>query len=121
MQGRGMSNPLIDIDPTIITITRHAKVTAGGFTTLADTVLDPITVRAYRYSTHNQREYTDDTGEVKSCDIGIMAEPDADMVVGHDSYDTFCFEGRTYRVVGVRVYDSPDISNPCLQADCVAI
>jgi len=118
-----VTNFIIDLDPTTITITRHTKVLSGGFTTLTTTPLTPIVVRLYNYTTRNQREYVSDTGETKKIDIGILAEPDEDIRVCHESYDTFDIPGagsppdiRTYRIVGVRHYN-----DPCIQADCVAI
>ena len=119
---------LIDLDPTTITITRHAKVLVGGFTTLTATPLTPIIVRLYNYSTRNQREFVNDMGEVKRIDIGILAEPDEDIRVCHESYDTFDIADtssppdiRTYRIVGVRHYDGPYMPNPCIECDCVAV
>ena len=119
---------LIDLDPTTITITRHTKVLSGGFTTLTPSILDPIIVRLYQFTTRNQREYVNDTGEVKKIDIGILAEPDEDIRVCHESFDTFDIADtssppdiRTYRIVGVRHYDGPDIPGPCIECDAVAV
>ena len=123
-----MTNFIIDLDPTTITITRHTKVISGGFTTLTTSNLAPIIVRLYNFSTRNQREYVDDTGEVKRIDIGILAEPNVDIRVCHESFDTFTIAGagsppdiRTYLIVGVRLYDGPYGVNPAIEADCVAI
>jgi hypothetical protein len=123
-----VTNFLIDLDPMTITITRHAKVLVGGFTTLTTTSLAPIVVRHYNYSTRNQREFVNDTGEVKRVDIGILAEPTEDIRVCHESYDTFDIADtssppdiRTYRIIGVRHYDGPDLPDPVIQCDCVAI
>lgn len=114
---------LIAADPTAIVITRHTKGDdgAGGFT-FTETVLDAITVRLYTYSTRNQREMVMPEGEVKTIELGILAELGADIVVGHESYDTFPHGGRTYRIVGVRNYDDSTLgSMECTQCDCVAI
>lgn len=109
---------MIDLDPTTITITRHTKVPdAGGFTT-TPTDLALITVRVYRYNVRNQREFVTEEGEAKIVDVGILAKASADIVVGHDSWDTFVLDGRTYRIVGVRPYNTPE---QCIQADCVAV
>ena len=123
-----MTNFLIDLDPSTITITRHTKVTAAGFTTLVATVLTPIIVRHYNYTTRNAREWVSDTGEVKQIVLGILAEPSVDIIVGHGSFDTFTLvstdsppEIREYRIVGVRRYDGADIPNPCTECDCVTI
>jgi hypothetical protein len=123
-----VTNFIIDLDPTTIMITRHAKVLVGGFTTLIATSLAPIIVRLYNYTTRNQREFVADTGEVKRIDIGILAEPDEDIRVCHESYDTFDIPGagsppdiRTYRIVGVRHYAGPFMPNPCIECDCVAV
>jgi hypothetical protein len=119
---------LIDLDPTTITITRHAKVLVAGFTTLTATPLTPIIVRLYNYTTRNAREWVSDTGEVKQIVLGVLAEPTEDIRVGHESYDTFDIADtssppdiRTYRIVGVRHYDSPDLPGNFIQCDCVAV
>jgi hypothetical protein len=115
-----ITTDLIGYDPTIITITRHSKAAnAGGFSwTTAD--LDPIEVRLYHYTTRNQREWNTPEGEVKQIVLGILAEPGVNIIVGHDSYDTFVVGSRTYRIVGVRDYDDSNV-DPCTQADCVAV
>jgi len=111
---------LVGFDSAIITITRHAKVpNAGGFS-WAETELDPITVRLYNISTHNQREVTLPEGEVKEVSLGLLADGEADIVVSHDSYDTFEHSGRNYRITGVRYYDEVNIAAHT-QADCVAV
>ena len=111
---------LINADSTSIVITRHTKVpNAGGFD-WTPTVLPAQTVRLYQFSTRNQREFTLPEGEVKQVVLGVLAQPTGDFVFGHDSYDTFVYDGRTYRIVGVRDYDAIDIPN-CLQCDCVAV
>jgi hypothetical protein len=66
------------------------------------------------------REITLPEGEVKMIVLGILAQPTADFVVGHLSYDTFTFDGREYRVVGRRVYDDSNVAN-CIECDCVAV
>jgi len=115
-----MITAIINADPTVINITRHTKVAnAGGFS-WNDVPVAAQTVRLYHYSTRNQREIMLPEGEVKSIVLGVLAQPDADIVFGHDSYDTFTEDGRTYRIVGVRCYDDINIPN-CLQADCVAV
>ena len=111
---------IINQDPTTITITRHTKVQDRGGFTWTDTDLDPITVRLYNFYTRNQREATLPSGEVKNVAFGFLAEHDVDVVVGHDSYDTFLLDSRTYRVVGVRRYEALDIPM-CLQADVAAV
>jgi hypothetical protein len=123
-----VTNFIIDLDPTTIMITRHTKVLVGGFTTLTTTTLAPIVVRLYNYSTRNQREFVNDTGEVKRIDIGILAEPDEDIRVCHESFDTFDIADtssppdiRTYRIVGVRHYAGPYMPNPCIECDAVAV
>jgi len=114
-----MITDIINADPTAITITRHTKVAnAGGFS-WNDVALAAQTVRLYFHDTRNQREIMLPEGEVKSVVLGILAEIDADMVVGHNSWDSFVIDGREYRIVGVRRYD--DINIPqCSEADCVA-
>jgi hypothetical protein len=57
---------------------------------------------------------------VKTIILGILAQPTADFVVGHDSFDTFTFGGREYRVVGRRVYDDSNVAS-CIECDCVAV
>ena len=76
-------------------------------------------VRLYHFTTRNQREVTLPEGEVKTVILGILAQPEANMIFGHASYDTFFEAGREYRIVGVRDYDDVNIPN-CIQADCVA-
>ena len=114
-----MITDIINADPTVINITRHTKVPfAGGFD-WNDVPVAAQTVRLYTFVTRNQREVTLPEGEVKSVVLGILAQPDADIVFGHLSYDTFVEAGRTYRVVGVRDYDDANLP-PCIQCDCVA-
>ena len=119
---------IIAQDPSTITITRHTKVKhAGGFSWTTST-LQPITARLYFYSTRNQREVTLPEGEVKTIILGLLVDGvTADIMVGHDSYDTFTFltvgspsELREYRIVGVRRYDDVNIDLQT-QADCVAV
>jgi hypothetical protein len=90
-------------------------------------ILAPITVRLYFYSTRNQREVTLPEGEVKTIILGLLAELTVDIIVGHNSYDTFTTlstdsppELREYRIVGVRRYDDANIDLQT-QADCVAV
>jgi len=123
-----VTNFIIDLDPTTIMITRHAKVLVAGFTTLTTTPLTPIIVRLYNYTTRNAREWVSDTGEVKQIVLGVLAEPDEDIRVCHESFDTFDIADtssppdiRTYRIVGVRHYDSPDLPGNFIQCDCVAV
>jgi len=118
---------IINFDPSTITITRHTKVKhAGGFS-WTKMILAPITVRLYFYSTRNQREVTLPEGEVKTIILGLLAELTVDIIVGHNSYDTFTTlstdsppELREYRIVGVRRYDDANIDLQT-QADCVAV
>ena len=109
---------IIALDPTTITVTRHTKTPLGGGSQFTTANLVPITVRLYHFNTRNQREATLPSGEVKNIDLGLLAEDGTDLVVGHDSYDTFDLGGRTYRIVGVRHYNTPF---PCVQADCSAV
>jgi hypothetical protein len=111
---------LISYDDTQIVVTRHTKVADAGGYTWTTATLDPQTVRLYTVSPRNQREYQTEEGEVKMITLGILAGSTADMVFGHDSYDTFPFGGRTYRIVGVRHYDDVNIPEH-YQADCVAV
>ena len=114
-----MITGIINADPTVISITRHTKVAnAGGFS-WNDVAIAAQTVRLYFVDTRNQREVMIPEGEVKTVVLGILAQPTADMVVGHDSYDDFVVDGRTYRIVGVRDYDDANLP-PCIQCDCVA-
>lgn len=115
---------LIALDSTTITVTRHTKAAdgAGGFNWTVNT--HDETVRLYTYSTRNMREMTMPDGEVKIIDLGLLALVTADFVAGHDSYDTFEYEGRTYRITGVRHYDSAHLTLgdvDCIQCDCVAV
>jgi len=119
---------VINFDPSIVTITRHTKVKhAGGFS-WTESTLAPMTCRLYFYSTRNQREVTLPEGEVKTIILGLLVDGvTADIMVGHDSYDTFTFlttgspsELREYRIVGVRRYDDVNIDLQT-QADCVAV
>lgn len=114
------ASDLISFDPTVITITRHTKVANAGGYAWVETAKAPITVRIYFYNTRNQREYQLPDGEIKRAEYGLLAESDADIVVGHDSYDTFDHGGRTYRVVGVRLYDDANVPE-MIQADCVML
>ena len=117
-----MITTLINLDPTVIVITRHTKVPHFGGFQWDDDDLDPITVRLYLFATHSMREVNIEEGEIKTVTVGLLAQPDADIVVGHDSYDTFPHDGRTYRIVGVRTYDSLDLGvMACKQADCVVV
>jgi len=111
---------IISYDPSSITITRHTKsAKAGGFT-WDITTLDPQTVRIYRLSPRNMTEIQTESGEVKRITHGILASPDADIVVGHDSYDTFEYDGRTFRIYAVRRYVDSNIDEH-IQADCGAV
>jgi len=110
---------IISYDTSTITITRHTKVqNAGGFS-WTETTLDAITARVYQYSTRNMREVTIPEGEVKTITHGLLVDGQANIAVGHDSYDTFVYNGRTFRIVGIRYYDDSNIDNHT-QADCVA-
>jgi hypothetical protein len=116
----GIIEDLISFDSTTIQITRHVKVPNAGGYTFVDVVLDPIDVRLYNYEIRHQREVTLETGEVKIVAYGVLAPATADIIVGHDSHDTFTAEGRTFRIVGLRHYD--DVNAPeHYQADCVAV
>ena len=113
-----MINALILRNPTTITLTRHTKSDSFGTDVWTEEALNPITVSLYNITTHNQREYSIVEGQLKIATKGILATSDADIVVGHNSYDTFVENGRTYRIVGVRSYNVP---SEHIQADCVAI
>lgn len=116
-----MFDTMVAQNPTVITITRHSKtVNESGGITETTVELDPITVRMYHYSTRNQMEMTLQEGQAKTKVLGLLADGEADIIVGHDSYDTFVYEDRTYRVMGVRVYRSSYL-NTHTQADCEAI
>lgn len=115
-----MIGDLIGFNLTAITITRHAKVPSEGGYTWTETALAPIDARVYQFSFRNQREWQDPVGEVKQITHGLLADMNADIVVGHDSYDTFLFDGRTFRVIGIRHYDDVNIPEH-YQADCVAM
>lgn len=117
-----MINAIIAADPSAITIIRHTKVPhAGGFDwVVGDVTSYPFDVRLYFISSRNQREATLPGGEVKRVDLGMLAPWGTDIVVGHDSYDDFVFEDRTYRIIGVREYDDANISR-CIQCDCSAV
>jgi hypothetical protein len=111
---------LISFDPSTITITRHTKVPhAGGFSWTPSNI-GAMTVRLYQYTTRNQREWQDTEGEVKQIVMGILAEPNVNIIVSHSSYDTFTVGARTYRIIGVRLYDDTNV-DPCIQCDCVAV
>lgn len=117
----GIIEDLIGLDPSTITVTRHTRAGdgAGGYTyTTAD--LDPVVVRIYNFVIRNQHEWLSPEGEVKEVVMGILAPASTDFVVGHDSYDTFMWQGRTYRIVGVRNYTDVNLPEH-IQADCVAI
>ena len=116
-----MSNTeMINADPSSIVITRYTKVpNAGGFS-WTPTILPAQTVRLYQHTTRNQREFQVPEGEIKQIVLGILAQPNADIIFSHDTRDEFIDNGRTYRVVGVRIYDEKTI-DPCLEADCVAV
>jgi len=118
---------IIMADPTVVTITRRVKVqNAGGFS-WSEVKLDPLLVRLYNISPRNQREVTLPEGEVKEVVLGLLADGAADIVVGHDSYDTFEVysddsppTARTFRIVGVRHYRDANLPIHT-QADCVAV
>ena len=122
-----MITSIISFDPSTITITRHTQVPHAGGYSWNETTLAPFTGRLYFINTRNQREYTLPEGGIKMITLGLLALPRTDIVVGHDSYDTFeVYDtssppvARTFRIVGVRIYD--DINMPaCVQADCVAV
>jgi len=117
----GLVTDIIGMDADSIVVTRHTKAPDGaGGDTLTETVLAAQSVRVYRFTKRNQYEMTLPGGEVKVITHGVLAEAGADFAFDHDSHDTFPFEGRTYRVVGVRDYDSTDFPN-CIQVDCVAV
>jgi len=106
---------LIGFMATSIQITRHTKVpNAGGFSWV-ETILDPIDVRIYDWAQTN-REYNTPEGEAKTLTHGILAERDADIIVGHDSYDTFEIADnssppiiRTLRIYSKREYDDVNV------------
>jgi hypothetical protein len=115
-----MISSLIALDPTTITITRHTKTDDHGTDKWTTADLDPITVRIYNVNTHNQREYRMDEGEIKESLYSLMAESGSDIVVGHNSFDTFIWNSREFRIIGVRTYTDSNIPEH-MQADCVAI
>ncbi len=115
-----MITVIINADPTVINITRHTKVPLAAGFDWNDVAVAAQTVRLYHFTTRNQREVTLPEGEVKTVILGILAQPEANMIFGHASYDTFFEAGREYRIVGVRDYNDVNIPN-CTQVDCVAV
>jgi len=115
-----MITGIINADPTVINITRHTKVPLAAGFSWNPVAIAAQTVRLYTFSTRNAREVTLPEGEVKTIVLGILADIAADIVVGHNSWDSFVVGGRTYRIVGVRRYN--DINIPqCTEADCAAV
>lgn len=112
-----MIETLIALDPSTITVTRHTAVEADGNTTWTETTLVPATVRFYRKTAWQQRV---DAASIKGESAGILAPVDADFVFGHESYDTFEHDGRTWRVVGVKHYTEGNIPEH-LQVTCEAV
>jgi hypothetical protein len=113
-----MSNldSLIESDPVDLVITRHTE--GSGKDPASTEELDAQRVKLYYFTTRNQRQVTVSEGVVKIAQLGILAQPDADIQAEHGSYDTFEYQGRKYRVVGVRKYNT---IMSCVQADCVAV
>lgn len=114
-----MITDIINFDPSSIVVTRHTKVPhAGGFTWNTSTL--PVqTVRIYFITPRNQREITIPEGEVKTIVMAVLAEPTADFKCDHLVFDTFIFQGREFRIVGVRHYTDVNIDAQC-QCDAVA-
>jgi len=121
----GYTADVISYDPTDIIIQRHTKVpNAGGYDwSVADVTSFPITVRLYFISTRHQREYTLPEGEVKQATLGMLCEYGTDVQVSHDAFDTFVFEGRTYRIYRVGEYDDINLpmDNYAVECDCGAV
>lgn len=113
---------LISYDPSSITIRRHTKVpNAGGFSwSVSDVTSYPIDVRLYFYNTRNASEVTLPEGEKKMIILGLLAPIGTDIIVGHDSFDTFVWDNRTYRIVGAREYDDSNCPQ-ALECDCCAV
>lgn len=114
-----MITDIINFDPSSIVVTRHTKVPYSGGYDWTLSTLPAQTVRCIFYITRNQSETVIVEGEVKNILLGIVAEPTADFVAGHNSFDTFVFQGREYRVVGVRHYTDVNIDAQ-VQCDCCA-
>lgn len=111
---------IIGYDTSSITITRHTKVkNVGGFS-WSEANLPAITARVYHFKTRNQWEFTLPEGEVKKVEVGLLVDGQANIVVSHDSYDTFVYNGRIYRIIGIRYYDDTNVDNHT-QCDCVAV
>jgi hypothetical protein len=111
---------LINLDPSTVVVTRHTKVPHSGGFDYTTSTLGAQTVRCYYYSTRAQQESVILEGEVKNIILGVLAQIGADFVCSHASYDTFTWQGREFRIVGVRHYT--DINVPAqVQCDAVAV
>jgi len=113
---------IIDADPVDITVTRHTKTPEYGGNTYTEKTLSPQRVRIYQlYSKgHNQKEWQTPEGELKQVTHGVLADINADFVCSHMAYDTFEFNNRTFRIIGVRRYRDVR-ADACTQCDCVAV
>ena len=112
-----MIETLIAFDPSTITVTRHTAVLADGNTTCTEEVLSPVVVRFYRKTAWQERT---ESASVKGETASLVAPSDADFKCGHDCYDTFSHEDRTWRVAGVRRYMDANIPEH-LQINCEAV
>lgn len=111
---------LINFDPSTIVVTRHTRVPHSGGYDYTTANLAAQTVRIYRYSTRDSNETVILEGEVKQVILGILAEITADFKCDHLVYDTFTWNAREYRIVGVRRYTDVNIPTQT-QCDCVAV
>lgn len=111
---------LINFNPSTVVVTRHTRAQHSGGYDYTTSNLAPQTVRLYYYNTRAQQETVILEGEVKTIIMGILAEIGADFRCDHAVYDTFTWNGREYRIVGVRRYT--DVNIPAqTQCDVVAV
>lgn len=111
---------LINFDPSTITVTRHTRTQHSGGWDYTTAPIAPQVVRIYNYSTRNANETVILEGEVKTITHGILGVIGADFVCNHLAYDTFTWNAREYRVVGVRRYTDVNVPTQT-QCDCVAV
>lgn len=111
---------LINFDPSTIVVTRHTRVPHSGGYDYTTSPIAPQTVRCYYYSTRAQQETVILEGEVKNIILGVLAEINADFQCSHLVFDTFIWQGREFRIVGVRHYTDTNVPNQ-VQCDAVAI
>ena len=111
---------LINLDPSTVVVTRHTKVSHSGGWDYTTSTLGAQTVRCYYYSTRAANEQVILEGEVKNVILGVLAEISADFKCDHLVYDTFTFQNRDFRIVGVRGYTDGNVP-PQIQCDCVAV